>query len=144
MMDQGDRFGFYDVAGEGDQAGDEADDNQPKDKAISPPLFTIDEGILPPTLCNSDGSAHTKCLLSLVTEKSKSHKNFRAMVRLVETFEVSCIKYDLYYISQNFKMRTSQASTTTTAVDGSSYCGHGTVFICLKTSMGTGDCLSSF
>lgn len=81
-MDQEDCFEFLSI-------GD--DENQPKDRAMSPPLFTIDEGILPPTICNTGPSERTKCLLSLVAGEGQSHKVFRKMARIVDTLEVSCI-----------------------------------------------------
>ena len=145
QMDQGFPFAFLHISGKGGQAGDgdDGDDGvQPSDKAMSPLLFTIDQGFLPPTQCNEDSSERTQYLLSLVDGDSQGSRIFRAIVKMVETLEVSCVEYDFYHISQNFRIRTSQASIP--MANGSSYCGHGTVCTCLKKSMGAGSCLIIF
>lgn len=101
-MDKGDSLQFLSI-GDGDgqgKGGNSSDDeDQSKDKAVSPPLYIIDEGILPPTLCNTDASERAKCLLSLVTGKGQSHKIFRAVVKMVNTLEVRVIIYNLHHIS---------------------------------------------
>jgi hypothetical protein len=102
----GDNFAFIDIGG-GDQAKDDQakdidssdEEDQSKGKAISPPLITIDEGILPPLLCNRNASERTQCLQSLVAGRSKNHKVFRALVNLVNGLEVSSISYDFYHVS---------------------------------------------
>ena len=149
---EGDLFGFLDGWHgdvQGNDGGDQEDqanrstdidDEDQQDKATSPPpVFSIDEGLLPPILCNTGPSERTNCLLSLVSGKNQSFKVFKTMVNLVDTMEVSCIKYGFYYISWNFRIWTFQASTVTPA--GAAYFGHGTLFTSLKKFMGTGRCL---
>ena len=108
---RGDPFSFLSgdesqdkASGEGDtksQDGGEGDANQDgggddEEEALtkeSAPHFAIDDGILSPHLCSRIPKDRTSCLLALVTGRGAASSTFRAMVRLVDRLEVSCIEY---------------------------------------------------
>ena len=91
--------------GEGDEGQDKAsveddanqdgggDDEEEALTKESAPHFAIDDGILSPHLCSRIPKDRTSCLLALVTGRGAASSTFRAMVRLVDQLEVSCIEY---------------------------------------------------
>ena len=76
--------------------GNDEDEDLTKDSA---PHFTIDDGILSPHLCSRIPKDRTSCLLALVTGRGAASSTFRAMVRLVDQLEVSCIEYIFFVMS---------------------------------------------
>ena len=94
---KGDPFSFLSITGEesqdkGDGDGDGDGGGQTEDVAI-------DDGVSAPILCKSSSTERTQYLQSLVPGRDDNSKIFRTTVKLVDTLEVSCIKYLTFAIS---------------------------------------------
>ena len=94
---KGDLFSFLSITGEENQ--DQGDGDGDGDGVGQTEDVAIDDGVSAPLLCKSTSTERTQYLQSLVPGRDDNSKIFRAAVKLVDTLEVSCVKYLTFAIS---------------------------------------------